>query len=81
MYNITKYVCELIQEKCDSKIEPEFEMVNLGLSSIDFITIIVYIENEYQIQFEDEYLVMSRFDTIKDLCKYVVERINTTGMD
>jgi acyl carrier protein len=56
-------------------IDINCEIKSLGINSMNFIRIIVSIEDEFDFEFEDEYLDMSGFNTIKNLCEYVANKI------
>lgn len=71
-----EFILKIIQENssCEA-IGPLSKFSEISITSIEFIKIVVEIEVKYNIEFEDEYLVMQRFDTIDDLIKYVNEKI------
>lgn len=58
------------------KIREKGELKNINIDSIIFIKIIVEIENEYNIEFEDEFLNYNQFDTLLNLSQYVEYLIN-----
>jgi len=51
------------------------DLSKLGLDSINFIQIVVSIEEEFQIEFEDEFLDYSRYLLLEDLCEYVERQL------
>jgi acyl carrier protein len=55
------------------KISMDTKIDDVGLSSISFIKMIVDIEEEFNIEFDDESLEFSKFDVIKDFVDYINE--------
>lgn len=46
-------------------------ITGLGINSISFIKLVVYLENEFNIEFDDDALDFSKFTSLNELCKYV----------
>lgn len=44
---------------------------DIGINSISFIKIVVAIESEFNIEFEDEYLEYSKWNTLNDIISYI----------
>lgn len=65
---IHKHQSELVIE---NEIKPETKFVEFGTNSISFIKIIVDVENEFDIEFDDEKLSTNDFQTVQDLCNYI----------
>ena len=59
-----------------SEINPEVNLRELGLNSINFIQLVVYLEGTFEIEFEEEFLEMDVFENIKHITQYIKERIN-----
>ena len=57
------------------------DLGQLELNSLSFIKIIVGMEMEFNIEFEDESLDFSKFTSLGDLCEYVEERQKATNDD
>ena len=53
------------------------EMKKIGLDSIKFIQMVVLIEEEFGIEFDDETLLVDYFDTISSLVKYIEDKIES----
>lgn len=51
-------------------------LIDIQFNSIAFISLVVAIEGEYDIEFDDEMLLVSKFNTISDIGKYVLEKIS-----
>lgn len=52
------------------------KLYELGINSIKLIKIIVLIELEFGIVFDDEYLDINKLTNIRDLTSYVERKIN-----
>jgi len=48
------------------------KFVDMNIDSITFIKLIVNIENEFEIEFEDEALLVEKYETIEDMHNYVL---------
>ena len=51
-----------------------------GLNSLELMTIIVYLEDYYEIEFEDEDLLISEYVYIKDLMDIVCKRMQLESL-
>lgn len=60
----------------EQDITKETRIADLSLDSITFISIIVEIEERYNIEFDDEHMMMEIFTTINDLMEYVNKSMN-----
>jgi len=58
-----------------TEINPDNELKKYGIDSITFIKIIVCIENEFKIEFDDENLDSNRLSTLNNLIEYVEGKI------
>ena len=45
------------------------------IDSITFITIVVALENEFDFEFDDEMLLLTKFPTIKQMIEYVQSKV------
>lgn len=57
----------------DMEITPECRLVDLGVNSLTFIKLIVEVEKEYNIEFNEGDLYFDKSSTIKDFSDYVRE--------
>ena len=57
--------------KEDVQADEKTEMANLGFSSISFVKLVTEVEEEYGIEFEDDYLVIEKFQYFGDFCDYI----------
>ena len=55
-------------------IDSPFPEVN----SITFIKIVVTLENEFNFEFDDEMLLITKFPTIKEMVEYVESKVTTS---
>jgi len=70
--NIGELILKLVQENSSAKtVNYSSTFTELAVNSIEFIKIIVGIETNLDIEFEDEYLNIQRFETIADMVRYV----------
>lgn len=51
-----------------------------GLNSLELMTIIVYLEDYYEIEFEDEDLLISEYVYIKDLMNIVCKKMQLESL-
>lgn len=51
-----------------------------GLNSLELMTIIVYLEDYYEIEFEDEDLLISEYVYIKDLMDIVCKKMQLESL-
>lgn len=61
---------ELISASVE-KINPDDDISSMGMTSINFIKFVVMIEQEYGIEFEDQYLDMDKIKTYGNLAEYI----------
>lgn len=53
----------------------EQNLTDLGITSVSFIKIIIVLEEEFDIQFEDEDLKFEQLNTIKSVAAYVESKL------
>jgi acyl carrier protein len=81
MNNIEEKIREIIKEFLEdtdvdvNSIGIEEELINYGVSSIVFIKMVLKIETEFLIEFEDEDLDNFRFPNIKRYVLFIEEKI------
>lgn len=54
----------------------EAETLDNELNSINFIELIVGIETEFNIEFDDEYLEFGKFSNISEMTDYILKKIS-----
>ncbi len=76
--NVIEFICKTIVEenmlKEETELSGESVLAELGINSVKYIVLTLAIETEYDIDFEDEALVVSSFETIDDIAAYVCEK-------
>ncbi len=72
---INEHIKEILLEKEVNEVNIDEKIVETGINSIMFIKIIVALEMEFGIEFEDGNLDISKFITIRDLAKYIESQI------
>ena len=60
-------------------IDPNMKITELGMDSIQFITIVVEMEEQYNIVFDDDYMLLDKYDTIADFVEYIERKTNDLG--
>lgn len=59
-----------------AQAEVEAELEDLGIRSLNFIEIVVFIQEEFSIKFDDDFFSMDKFATLADLEEYVETKIS-----
>lgn len=77
--NVEKKVADIILEYSNANnqgggISVDDHFDNFGINSVDFIKIIVGIETAFDFEFLDDDLQMGRFNNMRQLIEYVIER-------
>lgn len=77
MVEISRRIVEIIKvnTECSNEISENSLLCDLEMTSIDFVKIVIEIETEFNIEFEDEKLQFSEFPTIQSLIDYVEKRV------
>ena len=55
----------------------DMDFNSIGLDSITFIKTIVELECEFDFEFEDEMLLITKFPTVKSMVEYVESKVTT----
>ena len=55
-------------------IHPDVNLIDIGINSLNFVALAVFIESEYEFEFDDEMLNYERFETFADLYQYIVRK-------
>ena len=64
-----------VNTECDEDISENSLLSQLAIDSLTFIKIVIEIEGEFDIEFEDEKLQFSEFPTVRALVDYVKKRL------
>lgn len=75
---LEKKVLEIISKKLDYRdiINPTDSFKKVGIESMMFIKIIVELENEFDIEFDDDSLDLSEFKNVGDIAYKVISMID-----
>lgn len=65
----------------NNRIEPSIDLRVIGLNSLNAIHLVVGIENEFDIEFDDHELVISNFDSIEKIKTMIGEKQNERKED
>ena len=82
---IMEQICKLINENLELDVDAadigaDDNLMSLGMDSISFIKLIVAIEREFDIEVDDEYLLIDRLDT-KSKLNELLERVVNNDTD
>jgi acyl carrier protein len=61
----------LFSGKSWGEMTVDSDIASLGINSIDFIKILVALETEFELEFDEEDLNMKRFPTIQSIVTYI----------
>ena len=67
----------LVQKKLDVDTNLNTKVQDLGLDSIDYVTLLVNVEEKFEIEFGVESLKMDCFETISDIVEYIQNQVFT----
>ena len=59
----------------EGKLQPEVELTSLGINSLLFIKLVVAIEDEFDIEFDDDDLDAGKLKTVEDFMDYIEARL------
>lgn len=76
---VMEQICKLINENLELDVDAadigaDDNLMSMGMDSISFIKLIVAIEREFDIEVDDEYLLIDRLDT-KSKLNELLERV------
>lgn len=77
---LIKQIADILELDAE-KIHPEQTLEELEVDSIIFIRLVVMCETSFGLQFEDEMLLLSKFETIGDFMAYVQRRYDLVEDD
>ncbi len=77
---IQKKALSIIESNLEAKITDEISLdtdfTSIGVDSITFIKVIVALEVEFDFEFDDEMLLITKFPTIKTMVEYIESKVN-----
>ncbi len=77
IYGIIKEILEIDDVK--QYINADGTFLDIGLNSINYIKVVVSIEEKFGIEFDDELLDFEQFTSINTLCTYIKENIESNA--
>ncbi len=69
---LAKIIEDIMQTTAIGETNYEDDLATLGLTSIGFIQVIVQIEEEFQITIPDEFLLLSKLNTVNKIASIVL---------
>jgi acyl carrier protein len=66
-----------LSEKVSDNVSLDMDFNSIGLNSITFIKTIVALECEFDFEFDDEMLLITKFPTVKSMVEYVESKTTT----
>ncbi|MNW40286.1 Acyl carrier protein [compost metagenome] len=78
--NISERVASIIQDTLQvsrSEFAQTENLIELGMTSLSFVKLIVLLETEFNIEFDDDDFLMDKFEFLDDFVSYVQKKINT----
>ena len=78
MVNIQEKILEIINDTIEngvSKNQVDDDLSQLGMDSLKFISIVVTLEENFDIEVPDEYLLMTEMNTVRKMVKIVSEAL------
>lgn len=73
---ILKKINEYLEVKLDNNIKLNKQFLEVGINSVKFIEIIVSLEQEFNIEYEDKILMLGALNTISNFIEYTNYRCN-----
>jgi len=70
-------VIKVIKDTLNKEISQVDSFSQLDIDSITFIKIVVALESEFDFEFDDEMLLITKFPTVKTMIEYVELKVNT----
>ena len=58
-----------------NKVSVDDDFIDVGIDSLSFIKVIVALEKSFSFQFDDEFLLITEFPTVRTLVEYVEKKI------
>ena len=76
---VQKKALEVIVSNLDAKLSGEIlldtDFASVGIDSITFIKIVVALEGEFDFEFDDEMLLITKFPTVRTMISYVESKV------
>lgn len=72
---VFEVIIENISKKVSDNVTLDMDFNSVGLDSITFIKAIIALESEFDFEFEDEMLLITKFPTVMSMVEYVESKI------
>ena len=82
MENIQEKILEIINDTIENAVsenQVDEDLSQLGMDSLKFISIVVTLEENFDMEVPDEYLLMTELNTVRKLVKVVSETLGLWG--
>lgn len=82
MENIQEKILEIINDTIENPVsenQVDEDLSLLGMDSLKFISIVVTLEENFDMEVPDEYLLMTELNTVRKLVKVVSETLGLWG--
>lgn len=67
---------KILNKECSEDVlREDVQLKNIGIKSIQFVHLAVEIEEQFDIEFDDDMLVNTKFVLVKDLFDYVKSKV------
>ncbi|OKP84767.1 hypothetical protein A3842_07870 [Paenibacillus sp. P3E] len=76
MLNLEEQLISIIKEFKKGNVTVDDTLEELGFNSISIIQLVVKIEEKFQIEFSDEELDASNYDTVYSFLEYIEKKVN-----
>ena len=73
--SVFKVIISSLSEKVSDNISLDMDFNSAGIDSITFVTTIVALESEFDFEFDDEMLLITKFPTVKSMVEYVESKV------
>jgi len=78
--NIAQELCKICSKINVDEVDYNKEFLEYGVSSIEFIQLLVNLENNYDFEFEDEYLDIGKMNSISAIASYITQHITNINI-
>ena len=75
---VNRVINEVIPEANMNIVKCDENLQNCGMNSIEFIGIIVSLEEKLEIEIPDEYLLITQMNTVTKICNVLSEVLDET---
>ncbi len=77
---VINIIYQALQVESDVEITANTQLSDLLFDSIDFVQMVVSLENEFNFEFDDEKLILDQFSSVESVIEYVKSKLNHHGL-